>query len=157
MRPMLRLTCALLAAAACARGNAPPAALSPEDVAAIKSAQQKYDQMFLAGDWAGVAAVHTSDAIRMPPNAPDVRGRTAIEAEVAAFGKPAAGTTTITEVDGRGDLGYELVNFSLTLPAKGAAKPVVITGRGLVILRKQPDGSWLGDRVIWNSDQPVPK
>ena len=157
MRPMLRLTSALLASAACGRGNAPPAALSPEDVAAIKSAQQKYDQMFLAGDWAGVAAVHTPDAVRMPPNAPDVRGRAAIEAAMATSGKPVAITTTITEIDGRGDVGYELVNFSITLPAQGAAKPVITTGRGLVIMRRQPDGSWLGDRVIWNSDQPVPK
>ncbi len=156
MRSTLSLSCALLATA-CAGGGTPPAGLSPQDVAAIKGAQQKFDQMLLAGDWGGVAAVHTPDAVRMPPNAPDVRGRAAIEAEMAAFGKPVAVTTTTTEIDGRGDLGYELVNFSITLPAKGAAKPVITTGRGLVIMRRQPDGSWLGFRVIWNSDQPLPK
>ena len=156
MRSTLSLTCVLLATA-CTGGGAPPAGLSPQDVAAIKGAQQKFDQMLLAGDWAGVAAVHTPDAVRMPPNAPDVRGWAAIEAEMAAFGKPVAVTTTTTEIDGRGDLGYELVNYSITLPAQGAAKPTTITGCGLVIMRRQPDGSWLGSRVIWNSDQPLPK
>lgn len=156
MRPTVPLTCALLAAAACGGASAPPARLSADDVAAIKGGQQKYEQAVLAGDWAGVAAVHTADAVRMPPNAPDVRGRAAIQADMAKAGKPVALTTTIAEIDGRGDLGYEWVNFSLTVPVEGATKPTTITGRGLVILRKQPDGSWIASRVIWNSDQPIP-
>ena len=102
MRSTLSLTCVLLATA-CAGGSAPPAGLSAEDVAAIKRVQEKYNQTLLAGDWAGVAAVHTPDAVRMPPNAPDVRGRAAIEAAMATSGKPVAITTTITEIDGRGD------------------------------------------------------
>src|SRR5947208_228097 len=149
MRSTLSLTCVLIATA-CAGGSAPPAGLSAEDVAAIKRVQEKYNQTLLAGDWAGVAAVHTPDAVRMPPNAPDVRGRAAIEAAMATSGKPVAITTTITEIDGRGDVGYELVNFSITLPAQGAAKPVTTTGLGLVIMRRQPGGSLLGSRVIWN-------
>jgi len=156
MRPTFAMICVLLTTA-CAGGSAPPPGLSAEEVGAIKRAQQKYEQAVLAGDWAGVSAVHTADAIRMPPNAADVRGRAAIETDMAAAGKPVAFNTTTSEVDGRGDLGYEVVTFSITLPAKGAAKPTTVTGRGLVILRKQPDGSWLASRVIWNSDQPAPK
>jgi len=67
------------------------------------------------------------------------------------YGKPTAFTLESPEIDGRGDLAYSWQRFSYT------SSKLVITGRGLVIFRKQPDGSWLADRVIWNSDQPLPK
>src|SRR3989442_6749936 len=88
-RPPLAMICVLLTTA-CARGSAPAAGLSADEVAAIKRAQQKYEQAVLAGDWAGVSAVHTADAIRMPPNAADVRGRAAIGTDMAAAGKAGA-------------------------------------------------------------------
>ena len=128
MRSTLSLTCVLLAFA-CAGGSAPPAGLSAEDVAAIKRTERNWVQAMLAGDWSAGAAIHTPDAVRMPPNAPDVRGRAAILTALPQYGKPTAFTLESPEID----------------------------GRGLVIFRKQPDGSWLADRVIWNSDQPLPK
>ena len=75
----------------------------------------------------------------------------AILTALPQYGKPTAFTLESPEIDGRGDLAYAWERFSYT------SSKLVITGRGLVIFRKQPDGSWLADRVIWNSDQPLPK
>ena len=150
MRSTLSLTCVLLATA-CAGGSAPPAGLSAEDVAAIKRTERNWVQAMLAGDWSAGAAIHTLDAVRMPPNAPDVRGRAAILTALPQYGKPTAFTLESPEIDGRGDLAYAWERVSYT------SSKLAITGRALVIFRKQTDGSWLADRVIWNSDQPMPK
>ncbi|TMQ47263.1 MAG: DUF4440 domain-containing protein [Candidatus Eisenbacteria bacterium] len=153
------LTIGMLLVTACAGGSAPPAGLTTEDVAAIKNTERRWVQAVLAGDGSAGLALHTADAVRMPPNERDIRGRAALEAALRGAAKPpTAFTLTSTEIDGRGDLAYAVETFSITLPgAKETTKPVTQTGRGLVIMRKQPDGSWLASRVIWNSDQPAPK
>ena len=56
-----------------------------------------------------------------------------------------------------GDLAYAWNSYSLTSVLSGAVEAITATGRALVILRKQPDGSWLFHRVIWNSDLPLPE
>ena len=91
MRSTLSLTCVLLAFA-CAGGSVPPAGLSAEDVAAIKRTERNWVQAMLAGDWSAGAAIHTLDAVRMPPIAPDVRGRAAILTALPQYGKPTAFT-----------------------------------------------------------------
>jgi len=142
-----------LASVACGAGRGEPSPLSASDVAAIKSTEGKWVQAILAGDWATGAAVHTEDAVRMPPNAPDVRGREAVQASLTQ--KPSAFTLSSVEIDGRGDLAYAWETFSITFPDKAGAQGTTTTGRGLVVFKKQADGSWLASRVIWNSDQPL--
>ena len=131
--------------------------LSEEDVAAIRSTREAYVQAVLAGDWAAAAALHTDEAVRMPPNAPDVRGRAAIEASLAEIDTVTEFTLTSVEIDGRDGLAYGWQTLSITFVRKGVPGPITATGRGLVTWRKQPDGSWLADRVVWNSDQPLPE
>ncbi len=131
--------------------------LSEEDVAAIKNNAAKWREALLAGDWAAAAALHTDEAVRMPPNAPDVRGRAAIEASLAEIDTVTEFTLTPVEIDGRDGVAYAWVTHSITFVRKGVPGPITGSGRALVTFRKQPDGSWLADRVIWNSDQPLPE
>lgn len=155
-RQVLPITISLaLASVACRARSGEPSALSAADVAAIKSTEGKWVQAILAGDWATGAAVHTEAAVRMPPNAPDVRGRAAVQASLTQMGKPSAFTLSSLEIEGRGDLAYAWETFSITFPGEASSRGTTTTGRGLVVLRKQADGSWLASRVIWNSDQPL--
>ncbi len=131
--------------------------LSEQDVEAIKNAEAKWREARLAGDWATGAALHTEEAVRMPPNAPDVRGRAAIEASLAEIDTVTEFTLTSVEIDGRDGIAYAWQTYSATFVRKGVPGPITATGRALVIWRKQPDGSWLADRVLWNSDQPLPE
>ncbi len=131
--------------------------LSDEDVAAIRAGRQAFVQAQLAGDWAAAAAVHTEDAVRMPPNNTVVRGRAAIEAGFAEIDTVTAFTVTSVETEGRDGLAYDWVSYSLTLLLEGMTEPSTETGKGLVIWQKQADGSWQIHRVIWNSDLPLPE
>ncbi len=87
---------------------------------------------------------------------PPIRGLAAISAARAQLDRVLDFTLNIVEIDGSGDFAYAWNSYSLTSVLSGAAEAITATGRALVILRKQPDGSWVMHRVIWNSDQPPP-
>ncbi len=128
--------------------------LSDEDVAAIGDASQTVVQGYLAGDWAAVTAVLTEDADWMPPNQPARKGR----AEIQEWFGPLTVTDfelTIIETGGFSSLAYTRGSFSTTFTVEGMAEPVSDTGKYIEIWRKGPDGSWLADHVIWNSDLPL--
>ena len=134
------------------------AGLSEEDVGAIESTVASYVQSALASDFAEWAALHTEDAVRLPPNQPAVKGRAAIQNWGAAFSLTDF-TITPLEIDGRDGLAYARVTYSYsgTLTAEGMSEVVTDSGRGVWLLRKQPDGSWLLAVDIWNSDLPLPE
>jgi uncharacterized protein (TIGR02246 family) len=153
----IRSTVALilvLGSLACRQGAPASGGLSSEDVAAITGLQQAWMQAIRDGDWAAAAGVHTEDAVRLPPDGREERGRAAIHASVAQMERPSVIEGKVVEIEGCGDLAYAWTNFSVSFPAKGAENPTPYTGRDIVILRKQQDGKWLVSRVIWNSDQP---
>ncbi len=131
--------------------------LSAEDVAAIRAGEQAFVQALLAGDWAAAAALHTEDAVRMPPNTTAYRGRAAIEARLAEIDTVTAFATTSVETEGRDGLAYDWVSYSITFLREGMTEPITNAGKGLVVMRKQADGSWQAHRVIWNSDLPLPE
>ena len=132
--------------------------LSDEDIAAIRAGHEAWVQVLLAGDWAAAAALHTEDAVRMPPNTTAVRGRAAIEARLAEIiDTVTAFTVTSVETEGRDGLAYDWISYSITLRRVGMTEPITNSGKGLVVWQKQADGSWQIHRVIWNSDLPLPE
>ncbi len=131
-----------------------PGTPSDEDVAAIGDASQTVVQGYLAGDWAAVVAVLTEDAVWMPPNQPAREGR----ADIQEWLSPQTVTDfelTTLETGGRGGFAYTRGSFSITFTAEGLAGFVSDTGKYVEIWRQEPDGSWLVDQVIWNSDLPL--
>ena len=129
--------------------------LTDADKAAINAKTQAFINGVNAGDWAAVAATYTEDAIVLPPNAPAVRGRSAIEASFAEFPPISDFTITNTEVEGVGDLAYLVGTYTITMTPEGA-EPIHDTGKFIEIRKKQADGSWLLHRDIYNSDAPAP-
>lgn len=61
---------------------------------------------------------------------------------------------TIQEIDGRGDVAYLRTTWSHTVTMEGVPEPASEAGKQLIILKRQPDGSWLATHWIWNSDGP---
>jgi ketosteroid isomerase-like protein len=129
-------------------------ALSNEDIAAVTNLSTAYTQAARAGDADGVAVLYAEDAIEMPGDAPARVGIAAIRGGYAPPGIPDL-TVTVMELDGRDGLAYERGTWSSTLPV--ADTTVGMTGKYLVIARKQADGSWLRTNVIWNNDAPMPQ
>ncbi len=114
---------------------------------------ERWMKAFNAGDAAGIAALYTEDGTAMPPNAPAVKGRAAIEAYLAEdiAGSPAGGklTVKVTDQDHSGDLGYARGTWSMT-DASGA---VVDRGKWVEV-RKRVKGNWYIHVDTWNSDLP---
>ncbi len=128
--------------------------LPDKDVVAIGDASQTFVQAYLAGDWTAVVAMLTEDAVWMPPNQPAREGR----ADIQEWLSPQTVTDfelTTLETAGRGGFAYTRGSFSITFTAEGLAGFVSDTGKYVEIWRKEPDGSWLIDQVIWNSDLPL--
>jgi ketosteroid isomerase-like protein len=147
-----------LAGIACQPPAQEAAQLSEEDVAAIRSLIDPYEQAVIAGDYQAAAVVWADDVIRMPPNAPMIQGKAAMMEEFE--------TRTYTveefdqafeEIDGRDGFAYARGPYSITYAIPGYTEPVSDTGKSLAILRKQVDGSWVMTIACWNSDLPLPE
>ncbi|MDH5203197.1 MAG: SgcJ/EcaC family oxidoreductase [Nitrospirota bacterium] len=142
----------------CQQGEevAEEAALSDEDVAAIKASTEAYVQAVKSEDFTAFAALYTEDAVLMPPNQPIVQGREAILTWAEAFPPLTEFSLSAVEIDGRGDLAFVRGTYSMTIALEGAPEPIQDTGKYIEIRRKQEDGSWLIARDIFNSDLPLP-
>jgi uncharacterized protein (TIGR02246 family) len=147
---------ALSLLAACQPGAAP---LSDEDIAALNALKDAYVEAMLAGDAEALAALYADDATIMPADRPSVEGRAAIRDAL----QPVPGVTvqdltfTSVETDGYGDLAFSRVTWSETQVVEGMEAPITLTGKSVVIFRKQEDGSWLFTVEIWNTDAPMPQ
>ena len=124
------------------------------DEAAIRAQTTSWEKAYNGGDAKAVAAQYAEDALLLPPGAPGVSGRAAIQAfftkDIAD--SKAAGVVFVlnpkTDVGVSGNMGWESGTYKVTV--KGA---VVDAGKFLSVSRKK-DGKWLYIRDIWNSDAP---
>jgi uncharacterized protein (TIGR02246 family) len=133
--------------------------LTDEDLAALDALRADYVAGILAGDAATAAAVFAEDALWLHPYAPAVEGRAAIRATY----EPEPGVTvhdfTITSlaVDGYGDLAFDRGAYSETVVIEGVAEAITVTGKYVVIARKEADGSWRWTVAMVNHDAPLPQ
>jgi len=134
-----------------------PTGLSDQDRAAILKVSEDGIKLFNAPDRDFEAAVkfyYTEDAMTLSPNEPAVQGRASQIAWYQAY-PPFELAEKILELDGRGDLAYARLTYSLKVKMPGADEPVVDTGKGMEIWKKQKDGSWKVSCDIFNSDLPI--
>jgi len=131
-----------------------PGTPSDEDVAAISDANQAFVQAYLAGDWTAAVAVLTEDAVWMPPNQSVREGRAAIQEWLSPLTVTDFEVTSY-EMGGYGGFAYRRGRYSITLTVDGTEGSISDTGKYIEIWQKEPDGSWLIDQAIWNSDLPL--
>ena len=132
------------------------AAQKDADSAAIAKVRADYEKAANAGDFAGIAKLHTEDGVEMPPEAAAVRGRAAIE----AFHKKMSASMTVsnlrivpTETRVSGDVAYDVGTYTQRVMPKGAA---AIEDRGkFVAILKKTGGTWGIAYLIYNSDVPL--
>jgi len=130
------------------------APLSTDEIAAIEDVQQRFVAGLLARDFDALVGLYTEDAVFMPPNQPAVRGRAALKTWMAAFPQVTACTLNTERIDGRADLAYVRGSFEMTLRPEGAPEAVTSRGKFVEIRRRQPNGEWLLEADIFNSDHP---
>ena len=147
----------LLGILACSCKTPGPTGLSDQDRAAILKVSEDGIKLFNAPDRDFEAAVkfyYTEDAMTLSPNEPAVQGRASQIAWYKAY-PPFELAEKILELDGRGDLAYARLTYSLKVKMPGAEEPIVDTGKGMEIWKKQKDGSWKVSCDIFNSDLPI--
>jgi ketosteroid isomerase-like protein len=100
-----------------------------------------------------VAAFYDEDGMRMPPNAPAVEGREAIQGQIAASRAMGAAKVELgtDEMATSGDLGFARGTYVI----RDAEGNEVDRGKWLQVGKKVGD-SWYAYRDIWNSDNPLP-
>lgn len=138
-------------------------ALSDEDIAAIKTANDAYVQAALEGGLEATTQFYTEDTI-LVAQGPMIQGREALKEARKALSKASATVTafnqTIVKIDGRDNLAFVLGTVSISMSAEGSPGAIQVTGKFLQILRKQEDGSWLiaiDTRISDRSSSPPPE
>ncbi|WP_407180152.1 YybH family protein [Bradyrhizobium sp. STM 3562] len=118
---------------------------------AIDEGNRKFGEAVARKDYAGLAGLYTESARVMPPDAPIVSGRPAIEefwrTAANALGMTGAALKTV-DLEVVGDAAYEVGEAELKL-GSGQAKV-----KYLVVWRRDRDGTWLLHRDIWNTMAP---
>lgn len=119
---------------------------------AVEAANAEWVAAFNRGDAVAVAALYTEGATLMPPDREMVRGRQGIQefwqGGIQRGLKDAVLTTV--EVQADGNTAYKIGRVSLTVHAKDQA-PKPISGKYVVVWKRQADGSWKLHVDIWNS------
>ena len=153
-------------------GNFPLPALTPTpvtaptasasyaaDLAAISAFNVQYLKAINTGDINALSALTDEDHIAITPGRPPLVGKAA---NVAANGNlyqrfniAESWTPVETVIDG--NLAYQRGSFTVAATAKAGvtARPVGGTGTFLRIYRRQPDGSWIMTRDMFNTEQPA--
>jgi uncharacterized protein (TIGR02246 family) len=133
----------------------PAPGLAPADETAVRGALDAYFDAAISGDASRWAALYANDAVIMPPNSATAEGRGAIETWLKAL--PVVITEAdgeALEVDGTGDLAYVRGTYAMSMKVPSVAQPVRQDGKFLQIYARQPDGTWLLARDIWNANAP---
>ncbi len=110
-----------------------------------------------SGDLAKYVSLLTDDAVFLPPNAFAKSGdelrqwlRDFLERVSIKYAGFAHDETII-----RGDLACHFYTCSWTAVPRSGGNPVLMSFKGVHVLRRQPEGSWRISRSVWNTD-PVP-
>ena len=122
----------------------------------IEEKQTSFMENFNNGDATAATEDYAVDAIVSPPNAPEVRGKEAIEKLWQSFidlGKATVKLSTVnTDVFGNIAVNHQTYQFEATMEDGQVIKD---NGKSIVVYKEQKDGSWLIIYDMWNSNFPV--
>ena len=158
MRPKRVFQLALLATgvmlgAECARPALRP---TPDARATVDAIFARYVASLSAGDADGWATLWMEDGVQMPPDAPPVVGRAQIREKLRGLLAQFRFDMRIQteEVRTAGDFAFARGMYQATLTPKAGGPGMPIDGKFMTIFARQPDGTWLIYRDIFNSNVP---
>ena len=134
----------------------PPTAqpLDESDLSAIRQMTDDWLVAHASRDWDAVGLQYTEQAVLMPPMAPAIRGRMAIQAWFETNENDTRVEIAILEIEGFADLAYVRGESRVTLGVTTDA-PITFVGKYLDIRRRQPDGSWRVSVDMFSPDREL--
>jgi uncharacterized protein (TIGR02246 family) len=145
----------LAAAIAAACATTPRVDVANEE-SAIRALNRQFEQAVASKNVDAIAQLYSADAVVMPPNAPAVRGQTAIRAfwaEMVKASPTVSLTSTDIDVAATGDLATDEGTYTFSFT--GDQGPMTERGKYVTELGKV-GASWRITTDIFNSDQPIP-
>ena len=129
------------------------------DAEALKKWIDRYCATVTAGDLDGYRNFWTEDVVWLPPNAPVKEGLEAcIDFNRPSFEKyNLVEKMSVEEIEVADRFAYVRVNYKFKGTPKADAEPIDEDGKGIFILRRKPDGSWVSTHCMWNSNTPIPE
>ncbi|MGQ0733890.1 MAG: YybH family protein [Acidobacteriota bacterium] len=128
------------------------------DVSAINAVREREIALVGSGDVDKLLTVYTSDIVMMPPNEPAVVGQEAVRRWAdAMFGQiTMSGSYSSADVSVSGDWAFDRYTGVLRVTPKAGGATIEERIKGIHIMKRQPDGTWLIAQDIWNTDAPPP-
>ena len=128
------------------------------DEQAIRQLSEDWLAAVRAKDIPRLSGLVTDDVVFLPPGFPPIRGKQAVETLYRSFFPQFSSveqSVSIEEVQLAGDWAFAWGTERFTLVPQAGGAPIEIEGKGMSILRRQPDGSWKFARGI-NNTLPKP-
>jgi uncharacterized protein (TIGR02246 family) len=124
-----------------------PAAPAPRgERQAIEATVARYVSASNEGDADALTALYADDAVLLPPDHEPIQGREAI-GEFWRQGTDEGLEVSTLRLDVSGDVGYLVGRYHLPATDEEPAD----SGKSVLCLKRQPDGSWKVTADIWNS------
>jgi len=134
---------------------------SAYDRLAIEKLNTEWLDAMRTKDVARLLEMVTEDVVFLPPGYPPIRGKKNVEAMYHSFFPQFASveqTVSVEELQVAGDWAFVWGTEALVLVPQSGSAPIEMSGRGMSILRRQPDNSWKFARGINNSaPRPAPR
>ena len=115
---------------------------------------KSWAEIYNTGDAAAVAAYYAKDGMRLPPNAPRIDGRQAIQASIEEGMEMGIAKVELEtdEFEISGDQAFTRGTYVI-IDREGNQ---IDNGKWIQIA-KRIDGAWYAHCDIWNSDNPLPE
>lgn len=129
------------------------------DVKAIKEWIKRYCATVTAGDIDAYRAFWTEDVVWLPPNGQTVKGIEACMEHNRPYFEDyqSVETMTVEEIKIGNPISFVRVNYTCVGKPKAEGKPFKEDGKGIFLLKRKPDGSWVSTHCVWNSNLPLPE
>ena len=127
------------------------------DLDALDQIRSDYETLYNAQDAAGVAALHTGDAVVSEPNQAPIVGGDAIESGLQDFFDQFDVRLSISQEDVRvaGDWAFGAGTGANTVSSKENGEAMEYHSSHIVIFRRQADDAWKIARLVISSDDPL--
>jgi len=127
------------------------------DVEAIKEWIKRYCATVTAGDLDAYRAFWTEDVVWLPPNGRTVKGIEACMEHNRPYFEDyeSVETMSVEEIKIGNPVSFVHVNYTCVGRPKSEGEPFEEDGKGIFILKRKPDGSWVSTHCVWNSNIPV--
>jgi len=144
-------------AAATAPVAAPATAPSEDGPAGVKKMLETYTEAWLASDAKKIGTLYSDDAMLLLVNQPILTGRDAAIKDSQDFFdnyKPVTFEAPAEEMKFADGWGWARGIYKDTYVSKANGKSTSDQGKYIIIVARQPDGSWVMTRDIHDSDGP---